>query len=234
MLDWNRIDTVLLDMDGTLLDLHFDSHFWLEHLPRHYAIHHGLTAEVAAAQLATLFQTCQRRLEYYCLDWWSTQTGLDIVTLKQDLVHLIRFRPQAREFLAAVRTSGRRSLIVTNAHRGSLDLKHRHTGIIDLVDAVESAHDYRIPKEEQGFWARLGERFPFDPARTLLVDDNMDALAAAERFGIAHLLAVRHPDSSSDPLTGLPYPAVGEFSALHPIAPLAVLDALATAPAGSR
>src|SRR5690606_507131 len=27
-LPWNQIDTVLLDMDGTLLDLHFDNHFW--------------------------------------------------------------------------------------------------------------------------------------------------------------------------------------------------------------
>ncbi|HBT55971.1 MAG TPA: haloacid dehalogenase, partial [Pseudomonas sp.] len=33
MLNWNAIDTVLLDMDGTLLDLHFDNHFWLEHMP---------------------------------------------------------------------------------------------------------------------------------------------------------------------------------------------------------
>ncbi|MFV8760570.1 GMP/IMP nucleotidase, partial [Yersinia enterocolitica] len=28
-LNWQEIDTVLLDMDGTLLDLEFDSHFWL-------------------------------------------------------------------------------------------------------------------------------------------------------------------------------------------------------------
>ena len=29
-LAWRDIDTVLLDMDGTLLDLHYDNHFWLE------------------------------------------------------------------------------------------------------------------------------------------------------------------------------------------------------------
>ncbi|MGB5279222.1 MAG: haloacid dehalogenase, partial [Gammaproteobacteria bacterium] len=27
--DLTDIDTVLLDLDGTLLDLHFDNHFWL-------------------------------------------------------------------------------------------------------------------------------------------------------------------------------------------------------------
>ena len=227
MLDWTRIDTVLLDMDGTLLDLRFDSHFWLHHLPLHYASHHGLAAATAGARLEVLFTRSRRRLEYYCLDWWSEQTGLDIVTLKHDLVHLIRFRPRAREFLAAVRASGRQSVIVTNAHRRGLDLKHRHTGIVDLVDAVESAHDYRVPKEEQAFWARLGERFPFDPGRTLLIDDNLDALASAERFGIAHLLAVSQPDSGQTPFAGLPYAAVEDFAALHPITPLPV-------PASSR
>jgi putative hydrolase of the HAD superfamily len=33
-LDWDRIDDVLLDMDGTLLDRHFDNFFFEEELPR--------------------------------------------------------------------------------------------------------------------------------------------------------------------------------------------------------
>ena len=37
MINWPQIDTVFLDMDGTLLDLHFDNHFWREHMPRRYA-----------------------------------------------------------------------------------------------------------------------------------------------------------------------------------------------------
>ena len=28
-----NVDLVLLDMDGTLLDLHYDSHFWLDYVP---------------------------------------------------------------------------------------------------------------------------------------------------------------------------------------------------------
>ena len=30
MVEWSKIDTVFFDMDGTLLDLHFDNYFWLE------------------------------------------------------------------------------------------------------------------------------------------------------------------------------------------------------------
>ena len=47
MIDWSSLDTVFLDMDGTLLDLHFDNHFWLEHLPRRYAEQFDLTPEDA-------------------------------------------------------------------------------------------------------------------------------------------------------------------------------------------
>ena len=32
-LDWDHIDTVFLDLDGTLLDLGFDNDFWLDFIP---------------------------------------------------------------------------------------------------------------------------------------------------------------------------------------------------------
>ena len=44
-LDWDAIHTVFLDMDGTLLDLHFDNHFWLEHLPVRLAQQRGVTPQ---------------------------------------------------------------------------------------------------------------------------------------------------------------------------------------------
>ena len=43
LIDWEEIDTILLDMDGTLLDLNYDLHFWLEHLPLIYASQHQIS-----------------------------------------------------------------------------------------------------------------------------------------------------------------------------------------------
>ena len=51
MIDWNQIDTVLLDMDGIDLDLRFDNHFWLEYVPQRYAETQGLELAVAKADL---------------------------------------------------------------------------------------------------------------------------------------------------------------------------------------
>ena len=39
-------------MDGTLLDLHFDNHFWPKHVPRRYSEKHGISFE----QGATVFR----------------------------------------------------------------------------------------------------------------------------------------------------------------------------------
>ncbi|NLD01354.1 MAG: haloacid dehalogenase, partial [Gammaproteobacteria bacterium] len=50
-LPWAHIDTVLLDMDGTLLDLHFDNFFWLKYLPQCYAEKNNLSLAQADAYL---------------------------------------------------------------------------------------------------------------------------------------------------------------------------------------
>jgi len=46
MVNWQDIDTVLLDMDGTLLDLHFDNYFWLHYLPEKYASAQNISLEL--------------------------------------------------------------------------------------------------------------------------------------------------------------------------------------------
>ena len=212
--DWSRVDTVLLDMDGTLLDLRYDSVFWQEYLPARYAEHHDVDLDSADALLRELMASSRLRLDYYCFDWWSARTGLDITAMKPELAHLIAWRRDAEAFLADLRAADLRAVIVTNAHPAGYALKHTVTGLGDLVDAVETAHDHDHPKEDQQFWSRVQAELGFDPARCLFVDDNHDVLAAAERFGIAQLRAVRTPDSGRPALADGPWPAIDRFAEL--------------------
>ena len=117
VVDWSEIDTVFVDMDGTLLDLAFDNFFWLELVPARYAERHGLMPEAARAHVLSRFDAAAGTLSWYCLDHWTRDLGLDIRTLKRSHSHLIRFLPGAPEFLAAVRARGKRLWLVTNAHR---------------------------------------------------------------------------------------------------------------------
>lgn len=195
MLEWNEIDTVLLDMDGTLLDLHFDNYFWLDHLPEIYAEHHGMDREAALAELTAHMKDKVGQLEWYCLDYWSEVTQLPIAKLKVDVEHKIQFRPHVQDFLASLKAAGKRSVIVTNAHRDSVDLKMNNTGLDEMVDRIISSHDYQEPKESQAFWKHLQREEPFDPKRTVLIDDSLAVLESARKFGLAHLFSIYEPDS---------------------------------------
>lgn len=199
--DWNAIDTVLVDMDGTLLDLAFDNYFWLELVPEHYARKHRLTVAESRATLAPRFAAKVGTLEWYCLDHWTRDLGLDLKTLKREHREHIRFLPGAPEFLAAVRRRRKRLYIVTNAHRDTFEVKAEHTQIDRLVDGVVCSHDYATPKETAEFWHALERHEPFDRARTLLIEDSLAVLAAARSHGVRHTVAIRRPDSRQPPRT---------------------------------
>ncbi|OAI24454.1 MULTISPECIES: GMP/IMP nucleotidase [Methylomonas] len=216
MLDWREIDTVLLDMDGTLLDLNFDNHFWQEFVPLRYAELHGLTLEAAKVALAPRFKAMEGKLEWYCLDYWSEELNLNIAGLKQELAGLIAVHPHVVEFLEAARGRGVYLLLVTNAHRDSLSLKMEKTCLHRFFDRIVSSHDVGLAKEQCGFWQRLQDQHVFEKQRTLLVDDSLAVLRSAAAFGIAHLVSISKPDSRRPIREITEFPAVEDFRALMP------------------
>jgi putative hydrolase of the HAD superfamily len=214
IVEWSAVDTVFVDMDGTLLDLAFDNFFWLELVPAHYAERHGLAPQAARERLTSRFDAAAGTLSWYCLDHWTRELDLDIRTLKRSHRHLIRFLPRAPEFLAAVRARRKTVWLVTNAHRDTLRVKAEHTGVDRLVDSVVCSHDLDAPKESREFWTELSRRRPFDPERTLLIEDSLAVLGAAHAFGLQHTVAIRRPDSR------LPARDIAAFLAVDGVADL--------------
>ncbi|MGA9851984.1 MAG: GMP/IMP nucleotidase [Gammaproteobacteria bacterium] len=212
--DWSRIRTVFLDMDGTLLDLHFDNYFWCEHVPLRYSEHHGLSLEDARAELTPRFRAMEGTLQWYCLDYWSVELNLDIVALKHELRHLIRVHSGAEDFLRWLHASGQRLVLVTNAHADALALKLECTHIDRYFDRVVSSHEFGYPKESAAFWERLHVIESFDPQTSLLADDSLPVLRVARDYGIRQLFAMRRPDSQQ------PSREIGEFPSVESLAEL--------------
>jgi 5'-nucleotidase len=211
MLDWKKIDTVLLDMDGTLLDLNFDNHFWKEFVPLKFAEQHDLSLIEAKQQLVPRFKSMEGKLEWYCLDYWSTELQLDIAGLKAEIAELITVLPHVVEFLEKISQTSKRVLLVTNAHRNSLNLKMEKTCLWHFFDDIVCSHDFGFAKEHAEFWTLLEQQHLFNKDSTVLVDDSLAVLNAAEKFGLAYVVAVSQPDSQQGKKHTAHYLAIEDF-----------------------
>jgi len=214
MLNWQAIDTVLLDMDGTLLDLAYDNHFWLEHIPRAFAQKHALALDQAKEKLYEKMSATSGTLEWYCIDHWSKTLGFDVHEHVRNTAHQSSLRPHVFEFLNFLQSRQKEVLLVTNAHQVVLESKLTNIKIEPYFDRMVTSHQFHAPKESQEFWQRFAQAYPFNAQRTLLIDDNEAVLNAANQFGIKYLVTLKQPDSRREIKTNTQHPAIHHFEEL--------------------
>lgn len=195
MFPWTQIEAVLLDMDGTLLDLHFDNHFWQTLVPQVLSQQRGISTRAASELVTSAYQRVEGTLNWYCLDYWASELQLDIMALHHRIVDKIRLRQDTIPFLQALKTAGKRRILLTNAHPASLALKLEHTALGEHLDLMLSSHQFGVPKETPLFWQQVFHQCQLTPERCLFVDDNEVILQAAKDAGVGYLLGVNNPDS---------------------------------------
>jgi putative hydrolase of the HAD superfamily len=216
MIDWEKIETVFFDMDGTLLDLHFDNYFWLEHLPKRLTELKSLTHDQAVKTLHDMYEAHQGSLNWYCLDFWSDALQIDIVELKREVSSKIAYRPHVKAFLSQLHTLDVEIAIVTNAHRDSIALKLEQTDLGQYFDEIICSHDFNMAKEAPEFWQALNLSRPFNREKTAFFDDNEAVLESAQTFGIQYLFSITQPDSQKALRHEDQFPMVQNFLDLLP------------------
>jgi len=207
-------DTLMLDMDGTLLDLAYDNYMWLEHIPAEYARQNSILEAEARELLSAKTRSLEGKLQWYCLDHWSEVFDLDIRKLHRNENDRIRYLPGARDFLNLASQHEVRLLLVTNSHLDTLAIKSEVTGITEFFDAVYTSHEIGHAKEDQPFWHAIQEAENFDPEATLFIDDNPSVLESARTFGIRMLLNVTRPDSRRPARENRDFPTIESVASL--------------------
>lgn len=214
ILNWPDIDTVLLDMDGTLLDKHFDDYFWEEHIPEVYAKQNKISIFTAEEELLAKYKEVEGNLEWTDLDFWSEKLDLDIEKLKEEMNHLITVHPYVIEFLDYCRSLGKKIMLVTNAHPKTLKIKMAKTKLSNYFDEVICADEIGLAKEEDGFWQKLQDKYPFDKEKTMLADDNDKVLESADDYGINMLIHVSKSSTMLPVVHSKKFPSIIFFKEL--------------------
>ena len=186
-LRWDDIDDVLLDMDGTLLDRHFDNFFFEEELPRRYAALHGLPFEVSRERLMAMYRTVEGELAWTDLHYWTERVGIDVVALHKEL---------------------------TNAHKAGVAVKSAKTGLARHVDRIVDAFEVGYLKMRAEYWPACRRLVGFDPTRSLYVDDDESCLLAAKQFGIHRLVHSAKSSTQLAPVHSASFASVERLSVL--------------------
>jgi putative hydrolase of the HAD superfamily len=213
---WQEVDTVLLDMDGTLLDLAFDTHFWQHLVPETYSAQNGMNLQEARERISQEYHAVQHTLNWYCLDYWSERLGLDICAMTTAQGSHAILREDTVPFLDALKACGKRRILLTNAHPHNLAVKLEHTGLASHLDLLLSTHTFGYPKEDQRLWQAVAEETTLDPDKMLFIDDSEPILDAAALFGIRYCLGVTNPDSGVAEKLYQRHPALNDYRRLIP------------------
>lgn len=214
IIDWNTIETVLLDMDGTLLDKYFDDFFWEHYVPEMYAKKNKVSIDDSKKELLAHYKSREGTLEWTDLDFWSEKLGLDIPALKIQVDHLIQVHPYVVDFLRYCRKIDKKIHLVTNAHSKTLDIKMRKTAIGQYFDAIVCSQDVGTAKEDTNFWEKLQVMLEFDPSQTMLADDTEKVLLSAREYGLGKLIYVAKPSSKAPVKYSKNFPSILYFKEL--------------------
>ena len=208
------IKYILLDMDGTLLDLYFDDYFWGHLVPEKYAEKHDMTFGAAKDFLYATYKSHEKTLNWCDIDFWSRELKLDIPALKEQIRHLIEVHPHVIDFLEQMRKKRKKIFLLTNAHFKTVKIKFNKTKIGHYFDEVLCSFNVGHPKEYAEFWQKAEKRLKFDKDKSLFIDDTEDVLKTANEYGIRHLLFKARASSRLEPKKTKEFMTIYDFREL--------------------
>lgn len=201
-------------MDGTLLDKYFDDYFWGHLVPEKYAEKYHMTFGLAEEEVFRKYKTQEGTLNWTDVDYWSKELGLDIMSLKEQIRHLIEIHPHVEDFLKVMKSKNKRIYIVTNAHYKVLDIKLKKTELGAYLTGAVTSFEIGYPKEDIRFWEEAQRRLGFEKDNMLFIDDTIDVLRTAKRFGLKWLVYKAKASSKIEPLINQEFIGINDFDEL--------------------
>lgn len=198
-INWDKIDTVLLDMDGTLIDQHHEDVFWGTMVPEAYARKHGISVKEAEGIVFGKYDAKKCHLDWGNIDAWEKDLGMKLWKMRRRIKPFIRLHPHTARFLRFLKRRGKKVYLVSSAPRSAIDFELAHTKIGKYFDGIYTQTDIGKSKHDGLFWKRLQRKLKFDRHRTLLAEDNEGIARAAKKFGMKYVIFKSKSSSRKPP-----------------------------------
>ena len=110
-----------------------------------------------------------------------------------------------------MRRSTKRKRGPVRAKKVSFDGITFASGLEKYFRNIVCSHDYNHAKEEELFWKKLRTKFRLNFDQTLLIDDNLQVLEAAQGAGVKYLRGISKPNSKAKAKKSHDYLLINKF-----------------------
>tara|TARA_Y100000389_G_scaffold202850_1_gene249473 strand:+ start:18101 stop:18754 length:654 start_codon:yes stop_codon:yes gene_type:complete len=179
-------ECLLIDMDGVILDNTYDNNFWQNQIPSVIAKNRNINFNDAKRLAIQIFNYKKNTKDWYDVDYWSNMLNIDIEAQKRskESYDKISLYNNVLDTLKQLKTR-KKMILITNAHRKTLNIKLEKYDISPYFDEMICAHELYYVKEDIQLWYMLRSKFRIDFNKTILIEDTMKNINVGLSAGIS-------------------------------------------------
>ena len=185
------IECLLVDMDGVILDNAYDNDFWQNQIPEVIADSKGIAFDDAKRLAIQIFNYKKNTKDWYDVDYWSNMLNIDIEAQKRSEKSFSRISlyDGVIDTLSVLKNKTK-MILITNAHRKTLNIKLEKYNLTPYFDEMVCAHELNYVKEDIQLWYMLRSKYRLDYEKTLLVEDTINNINVGLSAGISGAIYV--------------------------------------------
>lgn len=185
------IECLLIDMDGVILDNAYDNDFWQNQIPEVIADSKGIAFDAAKRLAIQIFNYKKNTKDWYDVDYWSNMLDIDIEAQKRSEKSFSRISlyDGVIDTLSVLKNKTK-MILITNAHRKTLNIKLEKYNLTPYFDEMVCAHELNYVKEDIQLWYMLRSKYRLDYEKTLLVEDTINNINVGLSAGISGAIYV--------------------------------------------
>ena len=185
------IECLLIDMDGVILDNAYDNDFWQNQIPEVIADNKGIAFDDAKRLAIQIFNYKKNTKDWYDVDYWSNMLNIDIEAQKRSEKSFSRISlyDGVIDTLSVLKNKTK-MILITNAHRKTLNIKLEKYNLTPYFDEMVCAHELNYVKEDIQLWYMLRSKYRLDYEKTLLVEDTINNINVGLSAGISGAIYV--------------------------------------------
>ena len=185
------IECLLIDMDGVILDNAYDNDFWQNQIPEVIADSKGIAFDDAKRLAIQIFNYKKNTKDWYDVDYWSNMLNIDIEAQKRSEKSFSRISlyDGVIDTLSVLKNKTK-MILITNAHRKTLNIKLEKYNLTPYFDEMVCAHELNYVKEDIQLWYMLRSKYRLDYKKTLLVEDTINNINVGLSAGISGAIYV--------------------------------------------